>query len=333
MSTNSVTEDTTMTSSEVAEINDMLDEAIIDSYKRTFQISFPPLFIVFILCLIKSIHVFKLEKSKTVNYLKEIIHFIITFYYFVYTILSLSLYLHYKDEPASEYIKYYNITFFFNCFTNLIFITIFLLLFLFWIGIYSDVFEIKRGNILTGNTRPIFIGVMGSYFLIWLLFIVAPSGCYTLKVRMMIEKVFYWCEIVIFTPIIIALLVYSFIILIHYRFLINRPNQRLRLFLSGIIYCSLCLFFFYSHAPYPTMNAEFANFLYYYNGNEYIFHLIILHILYFVYYDWECYIIRLKNFLTGKSTDGTSSNSQSGRISNTSQNHNTSTTLGGSNEP
>ncbi|EGC31543.1 hypothetical protein DICPUDRAFT_156599 [Dictyostelium purpureum] len=174
--------------------------------------------------ILKLIYIYRYEKKKnTAAKLKKIIHYLILTYIFLILILNYIQIGRFYYNPAIWTIFYkvvYNIC-------GFLFTSSFILLLTYWIGMITDIFEIRKGAIFTKYTGPVFMVVQFSNFVIKLLTIISNAKVFYLQTRLALEKASIYFDFFVNTGVLFILI--TFIVLNLYVFN-KKVRRRIKIF-------------------------------------------------------------------------------------------------------
>ncbi|KYQ90515.1 hypothetical protein DLAC_09140 [Tieghemostelium lacteum] len=138
------------------------------------------------------------------------------------------------DSRASLSLFFYII----GKFSKIFLVNAYSLLILYWVGIYMDVFEIRKGNVFTSVTRPIYIISISSVCFIEFLSFLALFNVYYLQTRLKIELMEYY-----YITLLLLSLSCIFISYNVYLYISQKSKQNIRIFTNGIIVTFLIVIF------------------------------------------------------------------------------------------
>ncbi|KAK5577053.1 hypothetical protein RB653_001990 [Dictyostelium firmibasis] len=176
------------------------------------------------LFILKISYIYIYEKKKsTAATVKKLIHFFVFIYILLIMILNYIQFEIYYYNPAIWTIFYkviYNIC-------GFLFTSSFILLLTYWIGMITDIFQIRKGAIFTKYTGPVFMVVQFTNFVIKLLTIISNARLFYLQTRLDLEKASIYYDF--FVNIFVLIILVVFIVVNLYIFN-KKVRRRIKIF-------------------------------------------------------------------------------------------------------
>ncbi|EGG24740.1 hypothetical protein DFA_02984 [Cavenderia fasciculata] len=232
-----------------------------------------------IICLIKTIHLFKTKRNRSFNRLKEAIHVITTIHSFFLAITQVPT-VYANEAWKGQYFplslpKWYIAK---GCFTSIsytLFSFVFMLLLTYWIGMYQDIFTISKGNLLTRRTKILYFSLLVP---ILVLSVIHFIGSLTFQVTLKFNTYVNNLSIILLCVIFIG---YSLYVLFFEK-RVHSPSKKMVLMIArGILvsttYIILCIF----QLPHVEFYIDSTKF-----GISFLQCVVILEVQLIVYFDW-----------------------------------------------
>ncbi|KAN0037612.1 hypothetical protein ACTFIV_002965 [Dictyostelium citrinum] len=176
------------------------------------------------LFILKISYIYIYEKKKsTAATVKKLIHFFVFIYILLIMVLNYIQFEIYYYNPAIWTIFYkviYNIC-------GFLFTSSFILLLTYWIGMITDIFQIRKGAIFTKYTGPVFMVVQFTNFVIKLLTIISNARLFYLQTRLDLEKASIYYDF--FVNIFVLIILVVFIVVNLYIFN-KKVRRRIKIF-------------------------------------------------------------------------------------------------------
>ncbi|KAF2078593.1 hypothetical protein CYY_000093 [Polysphondylium violaceum] len=212
-------------------------------------------FITLVLAIIKTVYLLICKKHSNA-FLKEGIHISFVFFLLAKTYTFIGSYAANMTPIPDKYVYVFDLT---QVITDHIskigIVSAYSLLIVYWIGIYEDVFEIRKGKIFTKRTKPLFISLISIFLALEFLVILGKFKLFHNKFRLEIERVeLYYTKAMLFILCIIFFAIKGYL---FYGQKALSKMTKIKLFSSGILVtCSIFIYTIFTFMIVPGPNGE-----------------------------------------------------------------------------